>query len=145
MSTTKMSKKPLWLFRQSGAIPYIISGSIVKICLVTTKSSDAWVFPKGVIERDIEPEHSAKNEALEEAGVIGEVSNVLLDQYRYEKWGGTCEVKVYPLRVVEILEEWDEMNVRERQFVQLDIALHIIKQEQKMSLMKFKEFLSQYS
>ncbi len=105
-----MAKKPDWLYRQSAAIP-IFGGKIV---LVTSRGRSTWTVPKGVIERTMTPWDSAAKEALEEAGVVGQVETDAIGSYSYEKWGGECVVQVYRLHVESLLDEWEEMDQRER-------------------------------
>jgi len=58
---------------------------------------------------------------LEEAGVEGQAAPASLGSYSYEKWGGTCSVEVYAMRVTREHEHWLE-NFRTREWVPLEIA-----------------------
>ena len=136
-----MTSKPEWLYKQSAVIPYVLEEDSCTIVLVTNNSKRSWIYPKGVIEKDMSPEDSAAKEALEEAGVIGDVESTLLDKYEYEKWGGVCSVKVFPLDVVEILDDWDEKGMRERVLVDIDQAIRQVKPEQQNALMELKQHL----
>jgi phosphohistidine phosphatase len=122
-----MTNKPAWLFRQSAAIPYLRDGDGLKIVLITSNSSGQWIFPKGVVELGLTPWESAAKEAEEEAGVVGEISDEVISEYEYEKWGGTCHVQVFALKVDEVLTTWDEMHARERTIVDADEALAMVK------------------
>ena len=135
-----MGTKPAWLYNQSAVIPFMVNNGVTEIVLVTSSSSENLVIPKGVIERFMSPEESAAKEALEEAGVVGKVIDQIIAEYEYEKWGGTCNVKVYPLEVTEVLEEWDEMNKRSRFIVEASKAAEIIKSEQRPAINKFLEW-----
>lgn len=132
-----MSDKPAWLFRQSAAIPFLWEGDVLKIVLITSNSSGNWIIPKGVVERGLTPAESAAQEALEEAGVSGEISADLVAKYKYEKWGGTCHVEVFALQVAEVLTEWDEMNARDRTIVAVEEALAIVKPSLREILAEF--------
>ena len=134
-----MANKPDWLFKQSGVIPYIRKGNDIQIVLVTSASRNGWVLPKGVIERFMTPEDSAAKEALEEAGIIGNVATDFVAEYQYEKWGGMCHVKVYPLEVTELLESWQEMGKRERRVVGIDEALEVVKPMHREPILRFRE------
>ena len=58
-------------------------------------------------------------EALEEAG-IREVDARSLGSYDYEKWGGVCEVQVFPMAVTEELRTpWPEAHIRRREWLPL--------------------------
>ena len=87
------------------------------------------------------PVQSAEKEALEEAGVVGKTSTSLLNEYDYTKWGGVCNVKVFPLAVTEILDDWDEKGMRERVIIDIDEAIEKVKPEQKNSIIELKRFL----
>ena len=105
--------RPDWLFRQS-AVLALHEGRVV---LITTRKSGRWVIPKGVVELNMTPQESARQEAWEEAGIRGRVDQRLLGEYRYAKWGGICRVKVYRMDVEKVLEHWPERGFRNREFV----------------------------
>ena len=136
-----MGNKPAWLFRQSAVIPFTEDNGVVKIVLVSSRSKNGWVIPKGVVERFMTPEDSAAKEALEEAGVIGNVSSEELIEYTYEKWGGTCTVKVYPLCVTQVLDSWDEQSTRDRVIVELPEAIELVKPELKHVVPEISKFI----
>ena len=116
---------------QSAVIPYRKNddGSI-EILLVTTREGN-WTIPKGIIEKDLSPRTSAAKEALEEAGIEGEVAETALGSYSCEKWGATCTVAVYPMKVTRVIaeEEWQE-NHRGRQWVSPEKAIRQLKQKE---------------
>ncbi|MEO9885976.1 MAG: NUDIX domain-containing protein [Balneola sp.] len=80
-----MGKKPNWLYNQSAVIPYIKNINSIDIVLVSSRSKNGWIFPKGVIEKNMTPEQSALKEAEEEAGVTGIVQSEFIDYYTYQK------------------------------------------------------------
>ncbi len=139
-----MKKKPDWLYRQSAAIPYLIINNVVNIVLVSSSSKNGWVFPKGVIEKGMSPNESAAKEALEEAGVKGDITDKPIHCYTYEKWKDLCRVKVYSMLVTELLSDWEEKENRERVIVGIDEAIGMVKLEQAESLRKFKEAIEKY-
>lgn len=122
-----MSKKPSWLFNQSGVVPFINEDNTLKFVLVTSKSKTAYIFPKGVIERFMSPEESAQKEAEEEAGVRGLIIPDIEGHYTYEKWGGLCSVKVFALEVTELLDDWDEAYKRERIIADRETCIGLLK------------------
>jgi len=117
------------IYNQSAAIPYFYQEGKPKIVLITTHKNKKWIIPKGIIEPVLTPQESAAKEAFEEAGLRGEVNSRLHGTYEYEKWGGTCEVKVYLMEVNEILDEWPEGENRERKFFTPEEAMKNIQQE----------------
>jgi 8-oxo-dGTP pyrophosphatase MutT (NUDIX family) len=114
--------KPDFLFNQSAVIPYRLPQGRLEILLITSNDGKRWGVPKGVIEPDLTPAASAAKEALEEAGIKGTVEGGSLGTFTYDKWGGTCRVQVFLLRVVEILDQWDEM-FRQREWVSVEEAV----------------------
>lgn len=110
------------LFHQSGVIPYRMRDGVVEILLITSRSRKRWVIPKGLIEPGLTPAESAVQEAWEEAGLAGLVSEESVGQYEYVKWGGVCRVEVYLLRVEKIFAYWPETEFRNREWVTIDEA-----------------------
>jgi len=58
---------------QAGAIVVRENGDAPELLLITNKAGDRWLFPKGTIKKGESPEEAAQREALEEAGVEGEL------------------------------------------------------------------------
>jgi 8-oxo-dGTP pyrophosphatase MutT (NUDIX family) len=112
-----------WIYNQSGVIPFRLEKGKMLILLVTSRSGKRWVIPKGIIEPDLSPQESAQKEAYEEAGVSGEISGKSVGTYSYKKWGGTCTVKVFLLKVEKILEDWDESYLRTREWMSVEEAV----------------------
>jgi 8-oxo-dGTP pyrophosphatase MutT (NUDIX family) len=112
-------------YSQSGVVPYLETDEGLRLVLVTSNSG-RWIFPKGLTEDDMTPWDSAAQEALEEGGLLGAVDTKPLATYQYEKWGGTCTVDMYPMKVDRLLAEWDESDVRERAVVPIDRAADLI-------------------
>ena len=109
-----MGCRPAWLFTQSGVIPYLTVDGGLAIVLITSRRSGRWIIPKGVIEKNISPHMSAEKEAMEEAGIVGEALPSPVGSYEYQKWGGTCNVEVFPMRVELLLERRPECGQRRR-------------------------------
>jgi 8-oxo-dGTP pyrophosphatase MutT (NUDIX family) len=112
-----------WMYNQSGVIPFRLEEGKIQILLITSRSGKRWVIPKGIIEPDLSPQESAQKEAYEEAGVSGEISGESVGSYSYNKWGGTCTVKVFLLKVEKILEEWNESYFRTREWMSVEEAI----------------------
>ena len=105
---------------RSGTLPYLIEpdGS-VRVMLVTPKGGGAWMLPKGNLEKNMTPAESAAKEAFEEAGVTGICDPVVLGEYRWQ----SQRVRIYPLRITRILDEWEETGVRSRFLFRLEMAV----------------------
>ena len=129
--------KPDHYYSQSAVIPYrrrLLSRRL-EVCLITNRSGTRWIVPKGVVEPDMSPAQSAAKEAWEEAGLRGEVQNAELGRYRYRKWGGECEVSVYPMRVTQTLRNWPESH-RQRCWLSVEQAVARIGQEPLRALLQ---------
>ena len=105
-----MSEKPRHFYRQSAVIPYRIRHGKVEVLLITSRKGKRWILPKGICEPDLSSAESAAKEALEEAGVEGRTSESIVGTYDYQKWGGTCTVQVFAMRVETVHEEWLESH-----------------------------------
>ncbi len=101
------------VFKQSGVIPILDD----RLVLITSRKSEQWIIPKGYVEKGLSPADSAAKEAYEEAGLIGVVHHQEAGNYRYRKFGKLFSVKVYPLFIETMLDEWDEMHLRSRKLV----------------------------
>lgn len=133
-----MANTPDWLNERSAAIPIIRETNGIKVVLVTTKPKHKgnWIFPKGQVEIGMTAYDSAAKEAYEEAGVSGNISSQLFDEYEHNKWGGKMRIKTYLLEVTEILDNWPEMRDRNRQIVSLAEAIKLVQSQQKETLQK---------
>jgi 8-oxo-dGTP pyrophosphatase MutT (NUDIX family) len=107
---------------QSGVLP--IAGDMV--VLVTSRSSGHWIIPKGYVEKGMTPAESAAKEAWEEAGITGKVQLDEIGTYHYRRSSGIYAVKVFPLEVESLLDQWQEMHVRQRKLVTPAEALELI-------------------
>lgn len=116
--------------RQAGAIPYtVVQGQIVFL-LITSRRSGRWIFPKGELIEDMTPWALAAHEAFEEAGVKGEIDTKPIGSYRTMKTLSIRRqpiiVDLYPLRVVEQLDEWPEKGQRHRHWAILPEAKRLL-------------------
>jgi len=105
----------------------------VQVLLVTSRESRRWVIPKGNFGNSVSPHAAAAKEAEEEAGVRGAVCPTPLGTYRYRKRKGSgaslmADVEVFPLSVSEELDEWKEMDQRERRWFPLGEAANAVEE-----------------
>lgn len=124
--TPEGPKYPAWIYRQSAALPYRERGNDLEVLLVTSRKGKRWILPKGIVEPGFTARASAAKEALEEAGVVGDMASEPLGSYRYRKWGGTCHVDVYPLRVTSEMGDWSESGFRRRRWRPLATSLRTV-------------------
>ena len=128
-TSTEMRDRPAYYYNQSSVIPYRIKDGKPEILMVRSSKQKHWVVPKGISEPWLTLQASAAKEALEEAGVEGEVADEPLGSYSYKKWGAECTVQVYPMRVSRLIpeSEWAE-NHRGREWLTPLKAIQRIKQ-----------------
>jgi 8-oxo-dGTP pyrophosphatase MutT (NUDIX family) len=119
-----------WIYNQSGVVPFRLENDKVQILLVTSRSGKRWVIPKGIIEPDLSPKESAQKEAFEEAGVSGKICRKAVGTYTYNKWGGTCTVKVFLLKVEKTIEDWPESYLRTREWMSVEEAVKRVDEEE---------------
>ncbi len=115
-------------FNQSAAIPFRFEDGEPLILLITSRRKKHWVVPKGIIEPLLSAPESAAREAWEEAGIRGRIRPQPIGEYEYDKWGGTCHVRVFLLEVEEELAEWPEAFLRERRWVSVEEAAALVDQ-----------------
>ncbi len=133
-----MKTKPEYYYCQSSVIPYKLSKGTLEILMITSRKKKRWIFPKGIIDEGLMPNESAAKEALEEAGILGEISSELIGKYKYKKWGGKCKVRVYGMKVTTILSRWVEEDFRERKWMNINEAVDLVKEKKlKKILQKF--------
>jgi len=113
----------MMLREQSGVIPWRIQDGTIEILMVTSRQTGEWIVPKGSVEDHLGPLESAIEEAWEEAGARGTIDPDPVGAYRYEKYGWTLEVTLYPLRVTSLEDEWLEDAEREREWVSHEAAI----------------------
>ena len=124
----KLAKnKPTYCYTQSGVIPWAHRHGRLQVLLISSRRRKRWIVPKGIVEPDLTPRASAAKEALEEAGVEGEVGAEPIGSYSYEKWGGTCTVELFPMRVTHQHERWQE-DFRKRVWCGIDEAVQRVRE-----------------
>jgi 8-oxo-dGTP pyrophosphatase MutT (NUDIX family) len=113
---------------QYAALPWRKAHGHVEVLLVTTRTSRRWIVPKGWPISGCKPAECAAREALEEAGVVGEVAAKSLGWFSYDKRLKSgdvlpCKVEVFPLEVVRQRRSWPEKDSRETLWCSIDDAL----------------------
>jgi phosphohistidine phosphatase len=118
---------PDYFYTQSAVLPYRLLDGKLQIMLIASRKATRWVIPKGVKEPELSLRDSADKEALEEAGIRGKLDDQPIGDYNYKKWGGVCNVVVFPMAVRESVpeEEWEESH-RERRWLEPKKAKRLI-------------------
>ncbi|WP_013324511.1 NUDIX hydrolase [Gloeothece verrucosa] len=130
-----MGKESAYI-EQSAVIPYRLRDGEIEILLITTRKKKRWIIPKGIVEPHMTPHASAAQEALEEAGIIGEVFSEVVGSYTYQKFGGTCRVKVFLLRVDLLQPCWLEDQDRDRRWFSLSQAIEQVQPVEIQKMLK---------
>ncbi len=113
---------------QYAALPYRETANGLEFLLITTRRTRRWIVPKGWPMDGRAPHAAAAREALEEAGVCGEVGEKAIGSYRYFKERKTgelvpCKVDVFALKVKQQRKNWAEKDARELRWCSLGEAL----------------------
>ncbi len=115
---------------QVGAIPYRIVDGQAVFLLVTSRRTGRWIYPKGALIEGMTAPESAACEALEEAGVEGEIWPEPIGTYDTVKIKGMTRtplrVSVYPLEVTQQHDSWKEKGQRHRHWVLLAEARRLL-------------------
>jgi len=129
--SSELRDRPAYYYSQSSVIPYRLREGRPEILIVSSSQQKHWVVPKGIKEPGLSPQASAAQEALEEAGIEGEIGEQALGSYHYEKWGAECRVEVYPIRVTRMIpkQAWEEQH-RGRRWVSPAEAMKLLKQRE---------------
>jgi 8-oxo-dGTP pyrophosphatase MutT (NUDIX family) len=103
---------------QYAALPWRHAGRRVEILLVTSRETHRWVIPKGWPMKGRAPHEAAAVEALEEAGIYGEIDPTAIGSYSYQKRlkgekAIPSQVIVFPLEVMSQLDHWKEKDQRQ--------------------------------
>jgi phosphohistidine phosphatase len=121
---------PSDLYAQAATIPYRFDANRrLEVLLIRRFNKKRWGIPKGLVDPGSTLEETAQREALEEAGITGELSDKPIGYFAIKKWGGICHVSVFLLRVTEVHDEYPEKDKRERQWFPLTTAAETAKRK----------------
>ena len=103
---------------QIGALPvFTDEAGRSWILLITSRETRRWIIPKGWPMKGRKDHEAAAQEAMEEAGVVGQIGHEPVGTYLYWKRQAAhfelCDVKVFRLNVEGQLETWPEKSQRE--------------------------------
>ena len=113
---------------QYAVLPWRQTAVALQVLLITTRNRRRWIVPKGWPMAGRKPAQCAAQEALEEAGVVGEILAETLGYFRYNKERKSgdvvpCIVRVFTMEVAEQREDWIEKAERETLWCSLPDAL----------------------
>ncbi|XXG79476.1 hypothetical protein AAC387_Pa09g0532 [Persea americana] len=102
----------------------------IEVLMINSQNGPGLLFPKGGWENDETVEEAAAREALEEAGVRGEImgflgdydfkSKTLQDEFSPD---GLCKAAIFALFVKEELPSWPEQSTRQRRWLTIREAV----------------------
>jgi 8-oxo-dGTP pyrophosphatase MutT (NUDIX family) len=102
--------------RQVAALPWRRTDRGLEIMLVSSRGTQRWIIPKGWSMAGREDSAAAAIEALEEAGLLGVISEDPIDQYSYVKrlvgYERAVQVAVFSMRVLRQRDRWPEQGQR---------------------------------
>ncbi|XP_030461221.1 nudix hydrolase 17, mitochondrial-like [Syzygium oleosum] len=110
-----------------GCIPYryksreggsLVGEKEVEVLVISSQKGKGLLFPKGGWEMDESIIAAAVRETMEEAGVRGTIEKQLGKwSFKSKSQDAVYEGYMFPLLVIEQLENWPEKNVRERHWM----------------------------
>ena len=94
-----------------------------RICLITSSSGRRWLLPKGHLEPGHKLRETVREEAWEEAGIIGSISARPVGRYEYQKLGQVYRVVIFWMTVTHAERKWPECKRRRRRWLSPGKAL----------------------
>ncbi len=106
---------------QFAALCWRVKNDKVQVCLITSRTRQRWIIPKGWPMDKQTPAEAAATEAFEEAGVSGDPINFCLGVYSYHKpqkvGNAPIITMIYPLHVTHVHSKWPEKKQRRRKWM----------------------------
>jgi 8-oxo-dGTP pyrophosphatase MutT (NUDIX family) len=133
--------------QQSAVLAYSFEEGVPKVLMVTSRGRGRWVLPKGHVEAGQSPQEAALCEAFEEAGIKGHLAATKIGTYSYSKLdradAHSYRVKVYPMEVSLLADDWPEKNQRDRLWMDFTSAAKAVEEPELRTLLKeFGDMLS---
>jgi 8-oxo-dGTP pyrophosphatase MutT (NUDIX family) len=124
-----------------GALPWRKFDGKLEILLVTSRTTGRWLIPKGGVMAQFVDVNAARQEALEEAGVVGRMRRKSIGTYTYRKTDAgapaqLCKVKVFALEVEDELRHWQEMRQRQRRWFNVEKAVQRVEERQLRTIIR---------
>jgi predicted NUDIX family NTP pyrophosphohydrolase len=126
---------------QYAALPYRrrADGGI-EVMLITSRETKRWIIPKGWPAPGLAPHDSAKNEAMEESGIVGRIGERSIGFYHYTKLVAgaavPCEVEVFLLEVETQLVSWPEEGQRHIRWFELQEASEAVQEPELSAIIR---------
>jgi len=113
----------------SGVLPYRLGADGMELLIITTLQRRRWTIPRGHLHKKRTPSETARLEAFEEAGLVGELHDAPVGVFCDWRGQTTDRVLLYPLRVVGQASEWPEKQRRQRQWIRARAAERFVSEE----------------
>jgi 8-oxo-dGTP pyrophosphatase MutT (NUDIX family) len=149
MPKAATKKRRTAAIRAAGPVPHLQVGALcwrrskngMRVVLITSRDTGRWVIPKGWPMRNRTDAEAAAREAWEEAGLRGELSGRSLGIYIYLKMLATgvttpCVVRVFPLKVREMVRKYPEFGQRRIKWFDLDKAARKVAEPELAALIR---------
>ncbi|MFY0597422.1 MAG: NUDIX hydrolase [Cognatishimia sp.] len=126
---------------QFAALVYRVKDDKLQILLITSRGTGRWIIPKGWPMLGLRPAEAAAQEAWEEAGVKGEVTDQCIGLYSYYKTDtkdGTlpCLVNIYPVNARKLSKIYPEAGQRRRKWFSPKKAAKLVREPELAKLIK---------
>lgn len=136
------------LLKQCAALAYVETEGEPLVLLITTRGRGRWSIPKGWTKPNLSDRDLAAREALEEAGVAGEVSATPIGNYVYTKrlhffsWA-RCSVDVYLLHAITQQLSWPERASRRFLWTEPQNAAKLVRERKVADMIRtFPKYLT---
>ncbi|MEP4077550.1 NUDIX hydrolase [Haloferula sp.] len=119
---------------QVGVFPVTEDGKVV---LVTSRVGGDWIFPKGNVEKGRSDRAVARDEAYEEAGLLGSMKQ----NYTEFKTPGRAapRLRLFRMQVWEALKRYPESRQRKRAVVSFEKAAKMLSKDLRPILKKMSK------
>ena len=116
---------------QIGALPILMNpDGTFEVCLITSRGGGRWIIPKGNPITGLAPHEVAAQEALEEAGLVGQADRNCIGTFTFNRHRDgretNCWVDVYALKVERQLTKWTEMGQRSVLRCNIEMAMSLV-------------------
>ena len=123
-------------------LPFVVVEDGILIALVTSRRRGRWILPKGWPIKDLSLPATAAQEALEEAGCLGQIAMAPCGSFKYEKatakgYDVESTVEVYPLKVSYQCLDWRERRERNLEWVSLKQAAGLVDETELRRLLQY--------
>eukprot|EP00754_Rhynchopus_humris_P047336 Rhum_TRINITY_DN6926_c0_g2::Rhum_TRINITY_DN6926_c0_g2_i1::g.21276::m.21276/K07766/E3.6.1.52; diphosphoinositol-polyphosphate diphosphatase len=116
--------------------------ALPEVLLITSRKTDAWVFPKGGWETDETEAEAAAREVLEEGGVVATPTEKVGDFLITSSKGNVSAWGIWLMRCTEVRKSWAEEDERSREFVGWNEAKARVKVDLRDILVQAERFFN---